>query len=297
VTQAARGAPHVAAMLHRMSSWGRARSTDLARVRRFLAERAQFTVRADDIFISSYPRSGTTWLQHISHVLVHEGDTGFAHIEDVVPWFERSLALGQHRASDFARMPSPRLFKSHLPYAWLPRGARYIYALRDGRDVAVSYYQFYRSHLGFDGDFQTFFARFLRGDLQYRSWFDHVDGWSKQAGNPSVLLVPYERMLSDLSGSLGEIAAFCGIDRSHRRLAELRPVCSFDYMKRNEHRFDHARAAIHGPVTRPGQFIRNGQHGSFAQWFDADQLRAFERRARRHRRLAGLEFDLPAFLH
>jgi hypothetical protein len=174
----------------------RDRRADALRIARYLRGRVQFKVRADDLFISSYPRSGTTWLQHIAHTLRSGGDSGFAHIADVVPWFERSLALGRCSAADLDHLPSPRVFKSHLPRAWLPRGARYVYVRRDGRDVAVSYFHFYRSHLGFSGSFDQFFEHFLRGDLQYRSWFKHVAGWQRFAADPAQLILDYDALRS-----------------------------------------------------------------------------------------------------
>jgi hypothetical protein len=289
--------PCVTGAMRGLANRGRDWLHDQRRVMRFLRERRSFIARPDDVFISSYPRSGTTWLQHIAHVLVRDGDSGFRHISDVVPWFERTLALGQRRACDFEDIPGPRLFKSHLPFSWLPRGARYLYVVRDGRDVAVSYYHFYRSHLGFEGTFPEFLARFLVGRLQYRSWFRHVNGWLAHAGSPVVHIVFYERLLHDLPAVLSEIAHFCGVTRSRERISQLEALCRFEYMKCNEGRFDHATASGAAPYAGSGAFIREGRQGSYQRWFTTEQLRRFRAHARRHRPCSRVEFRLADFLH
>jgi hypothetical protein len=266
---------------------------DAVRCARFLRGAHEFRARPDDVFISSYPRSGTTWLQYLLHVLASDGDSGFAHISEVVPWYERSLSLGHERASNFERMPSPRIFKSHLPPAWLPAPARYVYAERDGRDVAVSYHALYRSHLGSSESWDEFFERFIEGHVQYGSWFDHVESWRARAHDPSVCIVRYEALVRDLALQAQRLCAFLGFDRSPARLAELVEACTFESMKRGEARFDHATAQ-HG--VHSGAFLRRGGTGDHEVYFDAEQHRRFDAALRAKRRSPRL-LQLPSFLH
>jgi hypothetical protein len=276
----------------------RLRVADGLRTARYLRGLREFRVRRDDVFISSYPRSGTTWLQMIVHVLLSDGDTGFAHISDVVPWFERTLALGRARAADFEPRASPRVFKSHLPYRWLPGGARYIYAVRDGRDVAVSYYHFHRSHLGYEGDFASFFARFARGRLQYKSWWKHVAGWQRAAASDArVLLVQYEALAAEPVAIIARVGDFLGCEHAPGRIAEVAESCSFAAMKGLEARFDHATAEPDGMRMQRGAFIRRGEPGGHRDHFTHAQQALFERLSRRRRLRPDLELDIAAFLH
>jgi hypothetical protein len=48
---------------------------------------------------------------------------------------------------------------------------------RNGKDVAVSFFHFSRSHHGFRGTFDEFFDRFMWGRVEWGSWFKHVKGW------------------------------------------------------------------------------------------------------------------------
>lgn len=273
----------------------RALAQDAARTLRFVRGARAFQVRPDDVFLSSYPRSGTTWLQYLLHVLIHGRDTGFTHIAQVSPWYERSLARGYARAENFARLAGPRVFKSHLPYAWLPKGARYVYAVRDGRDVAVSYHQLYLSHLGSRDDFDVFFERFMRGRLQYGSWFDHVAAWQREAHRPAVHVVHYEQLSADLPRALKGLSAFLGLPRSEEELAEVARRCSFAAMRAEEHRFDHATAPEQGGRSGSGAFVREGRIGGYARVLSPAQRARFVRASGRPARGPRLS-QLPAFL-
>lgn len=81
-------------------------------IRRFLAiESAKYMhsmLRPDDIFIVTYPRSGTTWMQMILYQLTTDGNIDFANIYQVSPWLELSLELGKYSFESFAY---PRIFK------------------------------------------------------------------------------------------------------------------------------------------------------------------------------------------
>ena len=49
---------------------------------------SQFKPRESDVFIVTYPKCGTTWMQQIVHQLKTGGDMSFNEITDVVPWIE-----------------------------------------------------------------------------------------------------------------------------------------------------------------------------------------------------------------
>ena len=79
---------------------------------------SKLNVRKSDVFIATYSKSGTTWLQHIVHQLRSAGDLDFEEISCVVPWLESSIDIG---IDPCAEQPySFRAFKSHLTFSELP---------------------------------------------------------------------------------------------------------------------------------------------------------------------------------
>ena len=51
---------------------------------------AALPLKAGDIFVASFPKSGTTWMQHIVHTLATNGDSPLDHISDACPFFVMS---------------------------------------------------------------------------------------------------------------------------------------------------------------------------------------------------------------
>src|SRR5215213_177533 len=128
----------------------------------------QYDGSPDDIFIDTYPRSGTTWLQMIVYQLTTDGAMNFAHIDEVSPYLEVTMIPWGRKISDLPG--TPRVVKSHLPYHEIPKGpGRYIYGVRNGLDVAVSYHYHSRKYVsGMAGlSLSEFFSRFMAGRVLY----------------------------------------------------------------------------------------------------------------------------------
>jgi hypothetical protein len=255
---------------------------------RFLREgHLSFTMRPEDVFIVTYPRSGTTLVQMMLYQLTSDGSMAFTHISEHCPWFERHLKM----EIDFEALPSPRLFKSHLSYRWIPKGeGKYIYVVRDGRDVAVSYYHLYRSHNGFKGSFSDFFERFMRGKVTYGSWFDHVAGWWKHRNDLQILFLSYEELLAEPQRCVREIAEFCELEVDEARLPTILERCSFEFMKRHEEKFDQQTQRLWELGLEEWNFIRQGRMGEGEEYLSAEEEDRFRERYRK--RLTGTDLDV-----
>ncbi len=219
----------------------------------------KFVPRPDDIFIVTYPRSGTTWMQMILYQLTTDGTMDLAHIAQHCPWFERSLLWSE----GFEHVASPRIFKTHLSFRKAPKGpGRYIYVVRDGADVAESYYNLNRNYNQFKGTFNEFFERFMRGKVEFGSWFDHVEGWRKHRHELNVLFLTYEELSRDLEGCVRRIIAFCDFKVPEERMPLILERCSFAFMKEHENKFDPALETLWENGTRLNAFLRAGQVGA-----------------------------------
>jgi peroxiredoxin len=244
-----------------------------SKVRFLQLKHFKFVPRPDDIFIATYPRSGTTWMQMILYQLTTDGSMDMAHIAQHCPWFERSM----NSAQGFENLPSPRIFKTHLSYGKIPKGpGRYIYIVRDGADVAVSYYNLYRNYNGYKGTFAEFFEQFMRGKVHYGSWFDHVEGWRKHRHELNVLFLTYEELTRDLAGCIRRISAFCHLEVPPEKLRLILERCSFAFMKQHESKFDPALEMLWEGGTQLNSFLRVGQVGAGAHELSKAQRTRFE---------------------
>nr|KAF6342154.1 hypothetical protein mMyoMyo1_018580 [Myotis myotis] len=145
----------------------------------FLENLDDFEIRDDDVFIITFPKSGTIWTQQILSLIYFEGHrnrTEDLSTLDRIPFFEYNI-----RKTDFLNRPSPRLFCSHLPYYLVPKGlkskkAKIIYVYRNPKDVMTSYFHFSNLVVRFEAgnDMEHFMKRFLDGNGTVGDWKHHL---------------------------------------------------------------------------------------------------------------------------
>ena len=231
----------------------------------------------DDLFIVTYPKSGTTWLQMIVYQLTTDGAMDFAHIDEVSPHLEETVVPMGRKISDLPG--TPRVVKSHLPYRDIPKGpGRYIYGTRNGLDVAVSYYHQSRKWPRWNQrPLDEFFSRFMAGRVPYGSWFEHVAGWLRNEDRLDVLVVSYEELSADLEAGVKRIADFCGIAIDPAAMPRILERCSFAFMREHDARFAIERRMLPPkPADPENAFIRQGKVGGWRQELDARSAREFQ---------------------
>ncbi|XP_040006389.1 sulfotransferase 4A1 [Xiphias gladius] len=182
-----------------------------------MEEIANFSLRSSDIWIVTYPKSGTSLLQEVVYLVSQGADPdeiGLMNIDEQLPVLE----YPQPGLDIIQELTSPRLIKSHLPYRFLPTAmhngeAKVIYMARNPKDLVVSYYQFHRSlrTMSYRGTFQEFCRRFMNDKLGYGSWFEHVQEFWEHRMDSNVLFLKYEDMYKDLGTLLEQLARFLGI--------------------------------------------------------------------------------------
>lgn len=232
------------------------------RIRRFLSLRYAPKPRPDDIFIAAYPKSGMTLMQMIVYQLKTDGNMDFPHINAVSPYYE--LELFKQNVRFLESISSPRFFKTHLSPHQLPMDAgRYIYIVRDVRDVVVSAYHHDLLISGMYQPLEHFTQKFLQtGWLPFQgfpTWFEHLEAWWPHRNAPNVLFLSYEKLVGDLEGTIRQVASFSKIDLREEDMPRILDRCSFAFMKQHEAKFDPRFQT--SPQGSQG-FIRKGKVGS-----------------------------------
>jgi hypothetical protein len=212
----------------------------------------------------------------IVYQLTSDGNMDFTHITEPIPYFERALAMGR----DLNQLPSPRIFKTHLRYRRLPKGSyKRIYIARNGKDVLVSCFHFFRNHSTFKGTFEEFFINFLMGTVPSGSWFRHVAEWSAHAADPHVLFVRYEDLVNHFELTLRRIAAFIERPIPADKYASIAERCSFQFMKQYEPKFAFTQEVMLEYGFTGEGFIREGKTGSGKARMSPAQEASFEQAA------------------
>ena len=232
-----------------------------------------YRAEADDIFVCTYPKCGTTWVQYIVYLLIRQRTLDaddslselFPHLEEV----------GREAV---AALPRRRLIKTHLPRDMTPWSseARYVVVLRNPFDCVVSFFHHTRGfprHYDFaEGRFDTFFECFLRGEVDFGDYFDHLLPWYAAGQAPNVLVLTYESLKADAAAEVKRLAQFLGspaaelaVDRD--ALARVLEESSFASMSRNQQRWSSER-----PAELP--FVRKGRVGDWQDLMSPPQIAA-----------------------
>ena len=70
-----------------------------------------FPTRDGDVFICTYPKCGTTWMQQICHLLVHGGEQGSTTMYATAPWLERKAEPRPRDLVHIDVVPEPESFR------------------------------------------------------------------------------------------------------------------------------------------------------------------------------------------
>lgn len=205
-----------------------------------------FKVRSDDTWIIGHPFSGTTWMQNIISQLKNHLDfsaPATIHLYQLFEYaavgnttIEKNVYEMNKEFDRFDDLPSPRIFKSHLPAYLLPRELwtirpKIIYTARNPKDIVISAHLFYKTLAGLDLAMEVTFDEYLNDKMIYTPLHEHVLSFWQLRHLDHVLFCTYEELLADQFNGVKRVSEFLKCSYSDQQLRKLSEDLSFDNMK------------------------------------------------------------------
>ncbi|CAO2628051.1 Amine sulfotransferase [Lemmus lemmus] len=185
---------------------------------------------------------GTIWAQQILSLIHFEGhrnNTENIQTLDRAPFFEY-----YNLNEDPAKMPSPRIFASHLPYYLVPNV------------------------------FKNKKVKVLAGS----NWFDHIRGWYEHSHDFNIMFLSYEDMKKDLRGSVFKICSFLEKELSEEDVDTVVRQSTFQNMKSDPRaNYEDIMQNQIGTKNHEGAFLRKGTIGDWKHHLTVDQNERFDR--------------------
>uniref|UniRef100_A0A8D8Q3C8 Sulfotransferase 1C4 n=1 Tax=Cacopsylla melanoneura TaxID=428564 RepID=A0A8D8Q3C8_9HEMI len=263
-----------------------------------------FPVRSDDVWVVTFPRSGTTWTQELVWLICNRLNFQQARTEPLsarFPFLEFNVFADDTRLEEFRienqgnidhlgvieNMSTPqyevlnnvqgrRFIKTHIPLSLLPpnlltSGAKIVYVARNPKDVAVSYYHLNRLFrtLDFTGDFDSFWDCFENNLVSWGPYWTHIkEGWN-QRQNPNVLFLFYEDLSKNIVSCIDRVAEFLDTSLSKDQINEIIDYLDIKNFRNNPAvNFDNLKTV---GICRPdGGFIREGKSGGWRGKFSEE---------------------------
>ncbi|KAI5646047.1 sulfotransferase domain-containing protein [Phthorimaea operculella] len=264
-------------------------------------------VRPDDVFVVSYPRTGTTWTQEL--VWMVDNDLDYV-TSNAIPITQRYIfvemsalfhpkmkerfielnkdnektlriieQIAENEVDKLEKTPSPRFIKSHLPISLLPPTmldtAKVVYVARDPRDTAVSFYHHNRLFRmqGFIGDFKTYWNFFIKDLVNWTPFFEHLkEAWEKRH-HPNMLFLFYEEMNKNLPAAVRRVSKFFNKELTDEQVSKLCDHLSIENFKKNKSvNYDGVKEIVGAVVKGEQPFIRKGNVGGWRDYFDDEMM-------------------------
>ena len=173
--------------------------------------------------------------------------------------------------------PHPWIIRTHLCVSYYERflkqanGPKFIFVLRNPKDIIVSYYYVHRDLAGMGGmSWNDYFYLYQNKKLLMGDIFDQHLGWWKYHDHPNVLFVHYEDLLDEPAKQISQLATFLGHSYSEEQIQAIVDNTSFKRMYARPNS-QYSKHITEEEMSQQGTFIRKGQKGQWHSYFTDEQ--------------------------
>ncbi|KMZ74024.1 Aryl sulfotransferase [Zostera marina] len=249
--------------------------------------------RPTDVFVTSFPKSGTTWLKGLVSSISTRNDMDKVNSlapHHQIPFLEFHVYPSDDQIMDIDSLQSPRFLSTHIPYPSLPKsmidsGCRIVYIWRDPKATFVSFFHFsnqIRTKYGTAlSSIEDRLKWFCDGYCWFGPYWDHVLGyWNAKKNGGNILFLKYEDMMEDPCSHIKTLAEFMGVPFTEQEEKEgvmqaIIASCSFDKMKDSDVN-KIGKTMLHVEVDN-NSFFREGKTNDWVNYLTPEMVEKLDR--------------------
>lgn len=252
---------------------------------------ADFSLRDDDVIITTPPKCGTTWMQSLVLTLIF-GETGMdLEIDHISPWLDPGFRDQAEISNRYTGQTHRRCIKTHTPFDGISYSpsCTYIAVYRHPMDALFSMRRHVENlklkddHIDqhYPEDIQKSFDNFLNNeDIQFGtdlisvgSIANHYQSVAQWSELPNIHLFHYADMSQDLAHEIDRLSEILDYDFSSDQINDFADANSFNTMKSNAAR----QATSGGSVTFKDEveFFSSGTSNKWEQYLSAEDIDSY----------------------
>ncbi|XP_071498517.1 sulfotransferase 1B1-like [Diadema antillarum] len=250
-------------------------------------------VRPDDVFIITFPKSGTHWVAEIVGLIISDGysekvdrslfsgSIEMIDMDEELPKTREEEEQNPPKLTPFIdiirKAPSPRTILSHLRRDRFPpdmlKKAKVIYVARNPKDVTSSWFNMLSKKF-IPTTWEENVLEFFEGRMSFGPWPEHIQEFWEIRGEQNLLFLFYEDILLDPVTNVKHIASHIGRPLSEKALQRVVENSSILAMKKTYQRESEKND---GSMATHQKFLAKGIAGGWKERFTVAQNETFDR--------------------
>ncbi|XP_076821597.1 amine sulfotransferase-like [Clavelina lepadiformis] len=250
-----------------------------------------WTFREGDVFLVSYPKTGTNWAKEIMRQILYRDET-LDKLTNLLPINLRVLEIDPcEKFKVWDELPlKRRLIGTHLPPELIDverikqANAKVVYMLRNPKDQIVSWQKFLQNlDLSdeimemVDSGWEKYFEHVVTGECpdgtKRGEWYpDHIRAWYKYKDYKNFYFLQYEEMKKDIIGEIKKLAQFLEVSLCEEDILKIANATSFSNMKASKTSDDNNHSHVLAVNMRKGEVGGWKNHFTVAQSEQIDAI-------------------------
>ena len=230
--------------------------------------------------ITSYPKSGNTWLRFIIFELFFKElakDNSSRNIEIFIPDIHK-IHLNKKIIFDQRLEGKKKFIKSHFGYQKFTTSNidKVILVIRNPLDILASLINYYNIKKENIDNAVNQFAKYhtflsLKKDFNFPGWSEHIESWLNS--DQDIITIRYSDLINDFDSTLKKITDFFNINIDKNRIQQIKQNTSFNSLLNLE--LKEKKENIDGffkSNVRKSNFINKGKNNYYLEVFNSSQI-------------------------